>query len=326
MTCYMKRFLKMEIGEPVYFVSSFPNQPAILAFGCESGKLVVKDIETNKSVYENSNSDSIIIVRTTDEHTIFAATEEQVFCHDLREGYKPKMILKSPSEISDFVVNGDLFVIATYSNDIILSDKRVFRKSQSAGILPSVCSSLAFQDSKNLVAGYLDTTSGIWNLTDAKFNPFASVKSEQFNPSVVHSVATYTKSSQSSSLFTDNFTAVARQTGLCVYKNEKLVINSLLEHEGAVQVVTFAECFDTPHTVSGAADGSLMVFDCTNLKPLDCLSIENEKIESITSNSRIIAVADTSDNGNIGIFTPDDFLNPKEEEEEGKEKENEKKE
>lgn len=299
----------MEIGEPVYFVSSFPNQPTNLAFGCESGKLVVKDIETNKSIYENSFTDSIIIVRTTDDHTVFAATEEQIFCHDLREGYKPKLILKTPSEISDFVVCGDLFVTATYSHDIILSDKRVLRKSQAPGILPSVCSSLAFQDPKNLVAGYLDTTSGIWDLTDGKFNPFPSVKSEQFNPSVVHSVASYSKSSQSSSLFTDNFTAVARQTGLCVYQNSKLIINSLLEHDGAVQVVTFAECFDTPHTVSGAADGSLMVFDCINLKPLDCLTIDDEKIQSITSNSRIIAVADTSDNGNIGIFKPEDFIN-----------------
>lgn len=309
----------MEIGEPVYSVSSIPNQPTVLAVGCESGKFVVKDIETNKSIYENSNSESIIIVHATDDHTIFAATEEQIFCHDLREGHKPKEVFKSPSEISDFVVNGDLFAIATYSHDVVLSDKRILRKSRAPGILPSVCSSLSFQDSKNLVAGYLDTIVGIWDLTNGQFNPFANVKSAQFNPSVVHCVAAYNHSSSaSSSLFTDKFTAVARQTGLCVYQNGKLIIDSLLEHKGAVQAVVFAECFDTPHTVSGAADGSLMVFDCIKLKPLDCFNIDDEKVQCITSNSRIIAVADTSDNGSIGIFTPEDFLDHQNEEEEEK--------
>lgn len=307
----------MEIGEPVYCVSSFPNKPSILAVGCESGKLVVKDVETSKSIYDNNNTDSIIIIRTVDDHTIFAATEEEIFCHDLRENHKPKSIFKSPSEISDFVVNGDLFAFATYSHDILVSDKRMLRKSQAPGILPSVCSSLAFQDSKHLVAGYLDTTVGVWDLTSNKFEPFPEVKSAQFNPSVVHCVATYSNSS--SSLFKENYTAVARQTGLCIYSNGKLIIDSLFEHEGAVQVVSFAECFDTPFTVSGAADGTLMVFDCLKLKSLDCLSIENEKIQSITSNSKIIAVADTSDNGNIGIFTPEDFLNQPNEEEEKKE-------
>lgn len=306
----------MEIGEPVYCVSSFPNSPANLSIGSESGKLIVKDIETSKSIYEAENPNSIIVIHATDDNTVYAATEENMFCHDLRVGHKPKEIFKSPSEISDFTVNGDLFAIATYSHDIILTDKRLLRKSQAPGILPSVCSSLTFQDPKHLVAGYLDTTVGIWDLDSGKFNPFPVLKSREFNPSLVHCLASR---SRSSSLKNDYFTAVARQTGISFYLNGKLVINSLLEHEGAVHAITFAECFDTAVTVSGAADGSLMVFDCNKLKTIDCLTIENEKIQSITSNSRVVAVADTSDEGNIGIFTPEDFLNhPHSEEEQEK--------
>ena len=56
---------------------------------------------------------------------------------------------------------------------------------------------------------------------------------------------------------------------------------------------------------------------CSTIRCISTKNFENwaEKIESITSNSRIIAVADTSENGNIGIFKPEDFLNHEEEEE-----------
>ncbi|OHT08977.1 hypothetical protein TRFO_22316 [Tritrichomonas foetus] len=300
----------MEIGESVYCVSSIPNTPTKLAVGCESGKLFVNDIETNKSLYSADNPDSIIVIRPTDDHIIFAATEEQIICHDTRAGHTPKLIFTLPSEISDFVVNGDLFVMATYSNDIITSDRRLLRKSQAPGILPSVCSSLSFQDAKHLIAGYLDTTVGSWDFNTNKFSPFTVVKSQQFNPSVVHCVASKS-----------DIVAVARQTGLNIYKNGQLQCDSLFEHGGAVQAVAFAECFETPFTVSGAADGSLMVFDCTKLEPLDCLTVENEKVQCITSNSRVIAVADTSDNGNIGIFTPQDFLEHGSDEEENENEE-----
>ena len=59
-----------------------------------------------------------------------------------------------------------------------------------------------------------------------------------------------------------------------------------------------------------------MVLDWKSKKVIDCFSNEGEKVQSITSNSEFIAVADTSDNGNIGIFRPEDFGNKEEEEEE----------
>ena len=295
----------MEIGEPVYCVSAVPDSDTLLCVGCESGKFMINDIETGKSVYSAEDPDSVIAIRPSDANTIFTATESVITVHDTRAGHKPKTIFQAPSEISDLAVNGDFFAVATCNNDILTSDKRVLRKAKASGILPSVCSSLTFMDSKHIFAGYFDTTTGIWDLTTNKFAAFDPPAAQQFNPPVVHSVATNGK-----------LVAVARQTGLYFYNsNRKCICNSMFLHEGAVQVVTFAKCFDTPFTVSGAADGSLMVFDCTKVEPLDCLNNDDEKIESITSNSRIIAVADTSENGNIGIFKPEDFLNHEEEEE-----------
>ena len=285
----------MEAGEPVYAVSAFPDTAKTVAIGCESGKLIVKDVDSESDVYSCQNTDSVIIVRTVNANTLYAATEEQIFFFDIRESHAQKVVAKAPSEIYDFAIENDVIAIATLSNDILLTDKRVLRKAKAPGILPSVCSSLVFNNGR-IIAGYMDSVVGEWQLKSGKFEAFESVKVEQMNPAVVHSVDSL-----------GDFTVAGRQTSLSIYKNGKLVGNDLYEHEAPVQAVCMARCFGRPFSASGAADGTMMVFDLEKLEPYDCMTCDKEKIQCITSNSEFIAIADTSDNGTIGVFTANDF-------------------
>ena len=298
----------MEAGEPVCAVSAFPGKSSLLAVGCESGKIIVKDVDSEKDTYSCENPDAIIIIRTVEENTFYAATEEEIWFYDTRQAGPQKSVFKAPSTIYDFSVTKDSIAVATVSNDIFLKDKgssfRTLKKPKSAGILPAVCSSLVFSGD-GLVAGYMDTSVGKWQLSKGGiFEVFEAVAVQNMNPPVVHSVDVF-----------GEYTIVGRQTSLSVYKNGKVVADDLFEHEGSVQAVCAAKCFDgRPFSVSGAADGTLMVFDLEKLTPLDCITCDNEKIECLTSNSSFLAVADTSDNGSLGVFTADDF--GKEEEEE----------
>ena len=287
----------MEAGEPVYAVSAFPGTSNLVALGCDSGKIVVKDVEAEKDTFSCENPDSIIIIRSVDANTFYGATEEQIFFYDTREATPAKGVLAAPSTIYDFSVANDLIAVSTLSNDIVLSDKRIFKKPKGQGILPAVCSSLKFWRD-GVVAGYMDTTVGKWQLSKSgKFESFDPVQPQELNPPVVHSVDVF-----------DDFVIVGRQTSLSIYKNGKLIADNLFEHDGAVQVVSAAKCFDgRPFSASGASDGTLMIFDLEKLECLDCMTCDGEKIECITSNQNFIAVADTSDNGTIGVFTPEDF-------------------
>ncbi|KAH0787330.1 WD40 repeat-like protein [Histomonas meleagridis] len=294
----------MEAGEQVYYVSAFEDETDQIAIGCESGKLSINEVETNKPIYSISLSDSINVIRAKTSSVLYTSTEEFVFLIDTRENSQPKVLFKIPSGITDFCIHDNLIAIASYDDDIILSDKRILRKSKQKGVLPSVCTSLTFSDSSHIISGYIDTSVGVWNLSNSQFTNFASTNTTQMNPSVIHCVASNGPS----------MVAAARQTGLALFYNGKCVADSYFEHEGAVQYVEFAKCFNEPTVVSGASDGSLMVLDWESKKVIDCFTIDNEKVQCITSNSKFIAVADTSDNGNIGIFRPEDFGNEEEEE------------
>ena len=231
-----------------------------------------------------------------DSSTIYAASVEEIFFCDIREPQTQKVVLKAPSEIYDFTLAKDLIAVATLSNDIILSDKRAFRKPKGPGILPSVCSSLTYNNDV-IVAGYLDAVIGEWKLTNGEFQMFEGVSVQQMNPPVVHSVDAL-----------GDYAVAGRQTSLSIYKKGKLVGDDLYDHEAAVQAVCMAKCFDgRPFSVSGAADGTMMVFDLERMEPHDCMTCDGEKVQCLTSNAKFIAVADTSDNGTVGVFTADDF-------------------
>jgi hypothetical protein len=117
------------------------------------------------------------------------------------------------------------------------------------------------------------------------------------NPPVVFSVAAK-----------DDFALVGRQTSLSVYRRGRLVEDSLFEHQVGVQIVKFAECFQgRPFSVSGSADGSLMVLNLETMEPLDCFAIDTEKIQAIACSTEFIAVANTSGIGQISLFRAKDF-------------------
>jgi WD40 repeat protein len=286
----------MEIGSPVYCVETFPNRPSHLAVGCESGAISIRDVSSSTEISRFSLNSPVISLRSVDSHTLYGATETHVFVHDIREGRPPKIIIESPSEIYDLTALSTLLAFATVSDGIILSDSRALRRSQ-VGVLPAVCSSLAFVGKTQIVAGYLDTELGFWDLNSLLFTPLPGPELTLVNPALVHAVAAR-----------DGFVIVARQTGVGVYREGKLLVEDLFEHEGPPQTITFANCFGGKEcAVSGAADGTLMVLDLEKLAPIDCLCIDGEKVQGIASNEVFIAVADTSESGDIAIFGPDDF-------------------
>jgi WD40 repeat protein len=291
----------IELGEPIYCVDSFVSNPKRFAFACDSGKTIVQDIETNKTIFSHQSTESVILVSTM-ENLLYSATENQVFLHDPREPRSSRTLLTSPSEIYDLSASGNVFAVATVLNDIILSDTRCLKKPKSVSVLPAVCSSLQFVDPTHLAAGYIDTCLGIWDLGSRRFEQFAEVVAGLVNPPVVHSVAG-----------NRDFVIAGRQTGLSIYKNGKLIANDLFDHEGPVQAVSMANCFDgRPFSASGSVDGengTLMILDLEKLEVLTAMEVEGEKIQSICSNSDCVAVADTSDNGKIQFFKREDFAN-----------------
>jgi WD40 repeat protein len=204
--------------------------------------------------------------------------------------------VSSPSEIYDFDVASTLIAVATLSNDIILTDHKILRKG-SKSILPAVCSSLSFTGPGSLAAGYLDASLGKWNVETSEFLSYPEMQAALFNPPLVHSIASQSK-----------FLIAGRQNGLSIYKNNTLLSHDWFDHGGPIQAVTMLNCMDErPFSASGASDGSLMVLNLDNLEVLDCFEIEGEKIQCLTSSSHFLAVADTSDDGNISFFRKEDF-------------------
>lgn len=294
----------MEVGDLVDCVECFKGTSNLIAVGCEEGKFAVYDVEKQASIFEYQRDDAVIVSRVADDNIVYSATETTIFKHDIRENGSGNLIFTAPSEISDFSVNDNLLAVATMSNDIILTDKRVLKKQKSSPILPPVCNSLCFKNKDKIIAGYIDLSVGEWTLSSRKFNGYKlNNPGQQVNPAVVHCVAC-----------SGNTTAAATQNGLSIFVDGKIIASGQFEHDGAVHCVTFAPCFPGKVTVSGGADGSLMVLDVDNKKVIDVIGNEEEKIQMISANAKFIAVADTSDAGSIGIFTPDDFGKNDEEE------------
>jgi WD40 repeat protein len=286
----------MEVGGSVYAVATLPDRPTQIAIGCENGNLLIQDVSTDAAISSCQAPNALTVLRALDGNSLYAATDEHVLFCDLREGRPPKTILTSPSQIYDLAVWPDLIALATLSHDIVLSDHRTLWKG-SSGILPSVCTSLAFVASDLIAAGYVDTALGVWDLRRTQFVSFGAGESGAINPGVVHALAVK-----------GDVVVAARQTGLCVYKSGKLLADEWFEHAAPVQAVAFAECFPGRLCcASGAADGTLMVLDVGRMEPIGCMEVEGEKIQCIASNTQFVVVADTSDNGTIGIFTAEDF-------------------
>ena len=289
----------MEVGELVDSVYAFSGASNLIAIGCEEGKMLVYDAESEKNVFELSKEDAVIVIRGSEDNNIFyAATETEISMHDIREKESSKIIFKSPSEISDFAVKDSVIAVATMENDIQMLDKRVLKKPKYSSILPPVCNSICFRNKDKIVAGYIDTSVGEWTLSSKKFASYQTAQqSQQMNPGVVHCVACK-----------EQLVACATQNSLNFFKNGKLLKSGVFEHDGAVQYVTFAPCFEGHVSVSAASDGSLMVFDVDNMKSIECIQNDEEKVQCISANKNFVVVADTSDNGNIGIFKPSDFV------------------
>jgi len=286
----------MIVGEPVFQVCSLTETRNNILVACESGNMKLYDVNTEKSSYTRLINTEIGFLKIVDCNTVYFSTDNTIMKFDFRENSQESIVFRAKSEITNFCVIGEVLAASTMDHGINLSDKRSFMKSQKVSILPSVCSSIALVDSHSIVAGYYDTHVGKWSLDNNSFTLFDQAPAGLANPPVVHSL-----------VYQNAFTAVATQGGLSVYKEEKLIACDYFDHDGAVQVISFARCFQNNVIASGAVDGSLMIFDCDNMKAIDCISIENEKIQSIDSNSDCIFVADTSDNGAIGIFHPEDF-------------------
>jgi WD40 repeat protein len=287
----------MQIGSPDYCVETFPGQPSRLAVGCESGTFSLHDVSTSSEIASYPHEGAIISLRSVDPNTLYGATETHVFFQDTREGRPPKTFLSAPSEIYDLAVRLPLVAIATLSNGIVLSDSRTLIRPHSR-FLPAVCTSLAFSDDSHIAAGYIDTAVGVWDVGSRSFSAFSKRPPELITPAVVHAIAAR-----------DRLVIAATQTGVAVYRDGGLVAEDKYEHEGPVQVIAFADCFGgKTYAVSGAADGSMMVFNLETLKPVDCMYIEGEKVQGIASNEEFIAVADTSEAGNVAIFTQSDFI------------------
>jgi WD40 repeat protein len=286
---------ELQIGECVCAVAAFSACPDLLAIGSDSGALILRDVRADRELTSFQYSDAIMVVRTQNDNLVYSATEGAVFLRDLRST-ESQLIVNSPSEIYDFDIASNLIALATLSNDIILTDQRILRK-ESRSILPAVCSSLSFTEPGFLAAGYFDASLGKWNMQTSEFLSFPEMQTALINPPLVHSVA-----SQS------DFVVAGRQNGLSIYKSDTLVAHELFDHGGPVQAVTMLNCIDGgPFSASGSADGSLMILNLEKLEVLDCFEIEGEKIQCLTSSSQFLAVADTSDNGNIGIFRREDF-------------------
>jgi WD40 repeat protein len=288
----------MEIGELVDSVFAFPNSSNLIAIGCEGGKMQVYDVQAEKSVFELNKEDAVIVIRGSgDENIFYTATEAEITMRDIREKDSSKIIFKSPSDISDFAVKDTTIAVATMESDIQMVDKRVLKKPKYSSILPPVCNSLCFRNKDKIVAGYIDTAIGEWTLSSKKFVAYQTMQQlQQMNPGVVHCVACQ-----------EQIVASATQNSLSFFKNGKVIKSGVFEHDGAVQYVTFAPCFEGNVSVSAASDGSLMILDVDNMKVIDCIQNEEEKVQCISANKNFVVVADTSDNGTIGIFKPDDF-------------------
>lgn len=296
----------MEIGAPVYCVSASPSHANHLCVGLEDGRLLLHDVaRPDAPLYAAENPESVIAVRAHSADVYYCATESAVAVHDTRAAPAPRVLFRAQGDIADIAAQGDTFAVATYSGGIALSDRRTLKRAQR-GVLPAVCTSLAFSGASELVAGYIDAAVGSWNLSNAKFRSFRDgLSSGTTNPPVVHCVAV-----------SGSLVAAARQTGLALYDGGACKAYSLFAHNGAVEAVEFARCFPEPTVVSAGADGSLMALDWKTRRVIDCFANGDEKVQCITSNEEFVAVADTSDNGCIGIFHPDDFGADEEEEEE----------
>ena len=294
----------MEIGELVDCVYAFPGESSLVAVGCDEGNFFVCDVEKESKIYQFSKEEPFIVIRGNEENDklIYAATETEVYLLDLRDSKQNKLIFQSPSEITDFAVKDRTVAVATMENDIQFLDKRIFKKPKASPILPPVCNSICFRNKDKLVAGYIDTIVGEWTLSSKKFSGYQQTQAaQQMNPGVVHCVACK-----------NDLVACATQQCLAFYKNGKIVNAGTFDHDGAVQFVTFAPCFEGNVTVSSGSDGSLMVFDVDKMKVIDCIENDEEKVQYISANKKFVAVADTSDNGSLGIFTPEDFGNEEE--------------
>lgn len=293
----------MDVGDLVDSIDCFKGTSNMVAVGCDEGKFAVLDIQKQTQIFEFMRDDALIGVKVADDNIVYSATEASIFKHDIREKNSGNLIFEAPSEISDFAINDSVIAVATMSNDIILTDKRILKKPQSSPILPPVCNSLCFKNKDKIIAGYIDLSVGEWTLSSKKFQSYKlSNQRQQVNPAVVHCVACQ-----------GNTVAAATQNGLSIFVDGKIVASGNFEHEGAVHYITFAPCFPGNVTVSGGADGSLMVLDVEKMHVIDVIGNEEEKIQMISANQNFVAVADTSDSGSIGIFTPDDFTNHEEE-------------
>ena len=301
----------MKIGTPVISVKSLTIRDDCIAVGCEGGKFAVYDVNSKAPIYSFQHSEDVVIVEQIDSDTLYASTENEIFMHDLRITPNLNSVYQSNSEINDISANGTLLAVAKIDGNISLKDKRNFKKGKTHPLPPFVPTSIKFLNRDKLAAGYIDTSIGFWELSKKRFVPFKTPASNSMNPPVVHCL----------DLFQD-YCAVARQDGLAVFKDGKLIIDNKFLHEGAVETVTFAPCFDSTTIISGANDGSVMAFDLEKLAPIDCLTVDSEKIECVSANKKFISIADTSEEGNIAIFTPEDFSG---EEEDNNEKEEEEK-
>lgn len=290
----------MEVGTLVDCVNAIPGTSNLIAVGCDEGQFYVYDVETEKSVFELDLSDAVIAANAKNDSLIYTSTEGNVFLHDIREKDSKKLIFASPAEISDFDVFGSNIAIATVEKDILFTDKRILKKNKTS-VLPPVCTSLRFRTMDKLVTGYLDTSVGEWDISKKSFKNFAPPSGAGMNPPVVHSIAVKGQT-----------VIAANQIGISIYQKGNHVVTNSFEHDGTAVSVCFAPCFPEDTFISGGKDGSLMVFNLKQMKPIDCIANEDEVVQCVTANNSFIAVADTTDNGVVGIFRPEDFGNEEE--------------
>lgn len=287
----------MEVNTSVSCISTFNNNTKISA-ALDDGKYLLTDINEEKIINTlDSGENHLILVKNIDDNLVYFNSENNLYRYDIRENKGKTLVKNSEQAILDFSILGNKFVLCLDTGEVLTSDNRTFHKEKINQVLPPLPNCAIFINDDKILCGFTDELVGEIDLNN---NLFESYNTLDYKPSAVSPAIVYSLCKNS------DYVVATTEVDVRIFQNKSLHTAGDLSHDKAIVTSSFAPCFGENIFVSGSSDGSLSIFDITNRKQIDIIE-SDECIQSVSANNLFIAVSDTSDNGLISVFKPEDF-------------------